>query len=281
MAALPTFIICGTQKGGTTSLYYYLYEHPKIYMAKNKEVRYFDLNYHRGVKWYKKHFNDFKSKKKTILGEASPTYMYFEEVPERIKTLLPNVKLIFILRNPVDRAYSHYWHAINLGYEHLCFEEAIKKEEERLSHGDLFQRQHYSYRDMGKYIVQLKRFRKYFPKEQMLIILTENLKDTPEKVMNRTFNFLEIEDDLASRNWQVNHLTGKQPYIWKLQRLKSIMTYIPIAKGIVGRAIDTINLREGYPRMNLEIRKDLLDYFKPYNKELERFLERKLDRWYK
>ncbi len=281
MVAFPSFIICGTQKGGTTSLYYYLCDQPNISMAKYKEVHYFDLNYHRSIQWYKKHFYNIKSEKKIAIGEISPLYMYFEEVPERIKALIPNVKLIFILRNPVNRAYSHYWHAINLGYEHLCFEEAIKKEEERLSRGDIFQRQHYSYKDMGKYAIQLKRYMKYFPKEQMLILITEELKEEPAKVMKKIFEFLEIDANFTSDKWNAQYLKGKHPYFLNLQRLKATIPPIPIVKSIIAFGIDTINLREGYPKMNMEIKKCLVDYFKPYNKELEKILGRKLDHWYK
>ena len=125
---LPTFIICGTQRGGTTTLYHYLKEHPQICMSEKKEVHYFDLNYHKSLQWYESHFKDCQNKKVKTIGEASPFYMYLREVPERIDETLPDVKLIFILRNPVDRAYSHYWHEVKLGVEYLPFEEAIKRE---------------------------------------------------------------------------------------------------------------------------------------------------------
>ena len=96
---LPNFIICGTQKGGTSALYYFLKEHPEIYLSPKKEVHYFDLNYQKGLKWYEKHFKGASSKYKAI-GEASPLYMYLEEVPERIHKTLPDAKLIFITESP-------------------------------------------------------------------------------------------------------------------------------------------------------------------------------------
>lgn len=272
---LPNFIICGAQKGGTTALYAYLREHPEIFLPPKKEIHYFDLNYHRGIEWYEKHFRGVTSEHKAI-GEASPLYMYLEEVPERIYEILSDVKLIFILRNPVDRAYSHYWHEVKLGYEWLPFEEAIKKERDRLSEDTLFNKQHYSYLDRGKYIEQLRRYRKYFSKEQMLILINDDIKRNPEKTMGRIFKFLNVNDNFVSPNWHIPVYTGKSPKIWMLQRLKR---YIPFK--VVHVVIDKINLKQGYPPMNPQTRKKLIEYFKPYNKKLEKFLGRELSNWYK
>ena len=278
---LPTFIICGTQKGGTSTLFQYLKEHPEICMSKHKEVHYFDLNYHNNVKWYEKEFIDYHKKTFKAIGEASPFYMYLEEVPERIYNLIPNIKLIFILRNPVDRTYSHYWHEVKFGYEFLSFEDALRKEEERLSKGEMYNKRHFSYKDRGKYAIQLKRFRKFFSPNQMLILIMEELKKHPEEVISRMFDFLEVDTNFKDSDQHVNKKNvGKHPRIWKLQRLK---TKIP--HNIVGRAvkygIDTINLKDGYPPINLETRQKLLDYFKTSNYELEKILGKKLDGWYK
>ena len=271
---LPNFIICGTQKRGTTALYHYLREHPEIYMSEKKEVHFFDLNWNKGLNWYEKHFKVTSGAK--AIGEASPFYMYLEEVPERIHEILPDAKLIFILRNPVDRAYSHYWHEVKLGFEYLTFEEAIKKEEERLSDGTIFSKQHYSYKDRGKYIEQIKRFMKYFSKDQILILLNDDLKKNPVNVMRKVFEFLEVDPNFTSPNWHVPHYVGKQPRIWRLQRLKA---KIPIS--FVHGLIDRANLKPGYPPVGPQIRMKLIEYFKPYNKELEKFLGRKLDNWYR
>ena len=284
---LPNFIICGTQKGGTTALYYYLKEHPEIFMSSKKEVHFFDLNWHKGIKWYEKQFRG--SDRAKAIGEASPLYMYLEEVPERIHEVLPDVKLIFILRNPVDRAYSHYWHEVKNGYEKLSFEEAINVEKERLSNGGIISIRHYSYLDRGKYIEQIRRFKKYFSKDQMLILFTEELRENPEKVMKTLFEFLEVDSNFKSDLWyKKKSNVGKRPRIKEIQflrgKLHEIATYhfprlsIIIKPLIYG--IDRINLTPGYPPMNPETRKLLVEYFKPYNKKLEKFLERKLDGWY-
>jgi len=282
---LPNFIICGTQKGGTSALYYFLKKHPEIYLPPKKEVHYFDLNYQKGLKWYEKHFKGASSKYKAI-GEASPSYMYLEEVPERIHEVLPDVKLIFILRNPVDRAYSHYWHEVKLGYEWLSFEEAIKVEQERLAKGDIINRIHYSYLDRGEYIEQIKRFRKYFSKDQILVLITEELKSNPEIIMRQIFEFLQVNPDFKSESWYNRKLNiGRKPRIKALQlirgKLHRIRTYyFPRLAFLINptlHAIDTINLTKGYPKMSLETRKFLMNYFESHNIKLEKYLRRRLD----
>jgi len=289
---LPTFIICGTQRGGTTTLYHYLKEHPEICMSEKKEVHYFDLNYHKGPQWYESHFKNCQNKKVKAIGEASPLYMYLREVPERIHETFPDVKLIFILRNPVDRAYSHYWHEVKLGVEYLPFEEAIKRENEIISKSNLFNKQNYSYLDRGKYVIQLERFQKYFSKDQILIIFNEDLKKTPEVAMKKVFEFLKVDTSFEKPSWKhKKYNIGYSPRSWRMQKT---IGWFGSHNNILGSIVRTIfqNIRHnkffnnllfinGYPPMKVETREELLKYFRPYNKRLEKFLEKKLYEWYK
>jgi len=285
---LPNFIICGTQKGGTTSLYNYLKEHPQIYLPPKKEIHFFDLYFKRSIEWYRKHFIGAESQRFKAIGEATPSYMYLEEVAERIHNTLPEVKLIFILRNPVDRAYSHYWHEVRLGYEWLSFEEAIKAEPERLARGDIISRLHYSYLDRGKYIIQIDRFRKYFSKDQMLIIIAEELWSNPEQVMRKVFEFLGVDPTFKSKTWYKKFNVGnKKPRIKALQLIKGklhrFVYSLPELELLIKPTsfiIDKINLTEGVPKMNPYTRKFLIKYFEPYNMGLEVYLGRKLDLLY-
>src|SRR3712207_6690007 len=103
---LPDFVIIGTQRGGTTSLYHYLSKHPEVLPALRKEIHFFDLNFDRGLDWYLAHFA--RQDQPGLVGEASPLYMFHRDVPERVRRVLPNAKFIALLRNPVDRAYSQY-----------------------------------------------------------------------------------------------------------------------------------------------------------------------------
>ncbi|HEY9295730.1 MAG TPA: sulfotransferase domain-containing protein, partial [Phormidium sp.] len=159
----PDFIIIGAQKCGTTSLYEYLIQHPQILAASKKEVHFFDLNFAKGVDWYRQQFKPVSQK--SITGEASPYYIFHPLVPQRIYQLFPQVKLIVLLRNPVERAISHYYHEVRLGFEDLGLEDAIAQEPARLE-GETakiladetyysYNHQHYTYLSRGVYVEQL------------------------------------------------------------------------------------------------------------------------------
>ena len=207
---LPSFIIIGAQRCGTTSLYDYLSNHPQIIPSPVKELFYFDDYYQRPINWYKSFFPTEKQKEKlerdlvarVITGEASPSYFFHPYAARRIKETLPQVKLILVLRDPIERAYSHYNHIKRLNREPLSFEEAIEKEQERITPDieklakDEFykadQRRDYSYLTRGYYAKQLTEWYKYFPKEQLLVVQSEEFyKDTP-RVYNEIVEYLGL-----------------------------------------------------------------------------------------
>lgn len=207
---LPDFLIIGAQKCGTTSLYDNLTRHPCIYPASKKEVGYFDRFYYRGLAWYRTQFPSFirKCYSKNVLrrgfitGEASTGYIINPHSLKRISRVIPNAKLILLLRNPVDRAYSHYQHTVRIGTEKLSFEEAIQKEDERI--GDEWERMlreekeynidmaHYSYLRTGIYVHQVKRLLKLFNRKQVLILKTEDLNTKPKRSFLRVLDFLNV-----------------------------------------------------------------------------------------
>ncbi|RAQ39531.1 deacetylase sulfotransferase, partial [Arthrospira sp. O9.13F] len=131
IAPPPHFIIIGTQKGGTNSLYQYLCQHPQIIPAASKEIHYFTLNYHQPPQWYQSQFPRLPHPQQ-LTGEGSPYYLYHPAVPQRLHQYSPQVKLIVLLRNPVDRAISHYYWEVKLGCEPLSLEKAIAAEAGRL-----------------------------------------------------------------------------------------------------------------------------------------------------
>ena len=139
LRGLPDFVIIGAQKSGTTSLYDFVVRHPDIAPAAKKEMHYFSRRYGLGELWYRSNFptnlsrRNFykKTNQRRLSGEASPTYIFYPAVPSRMKKILPDVKLIVLLRNPVDRAYSQYHHTMRANKETLPFEKAIEAEEER------------------------------------------------------------------------------------------------------------------------------------------------------
>lgn len=207
---LPSFIIIGAQRCGTTSLYDYLSNHPQIIPSPVKELFYFDDYYQRPIEWYKSFFPTEKQKEKlerdlvarVITGEASPSYFFHPYAAKRIKETLPQVKLILVLRDPIERAYSHYNHIRRLNREPLSFEEALAKEVERITPDieklakDEFykadQRRDYSYLTRGYYAKQLTEWYKYFPKEQLLVVQSEEFYRETPRVYNEIVEYLGL-----------------------------------------------------------------------------------------
>jgi hypothetical protein len=198
---LPDFLILGAQKAGTTALYAYLRWHPQITGPSFKEVSFFDRHYARGERWYRAHLP--ARRRDRIVGEASPSYLFHPLAPERVAQLLPDARLIALLRNPVDRAFSHYQHEVALGREPLAFEEAIDREGERmqgevehmLRDPEYFSEAwwNYTYLARGRYAEQLERWFESFPRERLLVLLTDELGADPAGTHRRVLEFLGVE----------------------------------------------------------------------------------------
>lgn len=223
---LPDFIIIGTQRGGTTSLYNYLSEHPKIAPARVKEVHYFSVNYDKGVDWYERHFPRTRGLRRRLTGEASPYYIFHPHSPARVKELVPHVKIIALLREPVARAFSHYRHEVRMGEEPLSFEEAVAREDqriapdvERLAQDPLYEghaHRNYSYVARGRYVEQLRGWTRFFPLERMLVLRSEDLFSDPATVYAQTVRYLELPaHDLGSyeRYNAAGELEGLTPHL--------------------------------------------------------------------
>jgi hypothetical protein len=213
---LPNCYIVGAQKAGTSSLYHYLIQHPLIHKSYLKEVHYFDGglnpeidNYKRNLNWYKAHFS-IKKNKNAINIDATPFYLFHPQVPKRIASLTPEAKIIILLRNPVHRAISHYYHVKRHGFETLPITEAFEMESLRLAHAyqtkdykDINFRL-YSYKARGLYLDQIKRYHQVFNKNQTLIIDSNDLFLNTEKTINTVFKFLNLPivkiPDLQSKN---------------------------------------------------------------------------------
>ena len=259
MRLMPDFLIIGTQRGGTTSLYNYLNECPRIAPATLKEVHFFDTNFQKGVAWYraqfplslKKYPGGDRNKQALITGEASPYYLFHPHAPARVAQVVPSVKLIALLRNPVERAYSHYCFEVEMGHEKLSFEEALAQEEARTQEESAriivderyhsYNHQHYTYLARGIYADQLERWLKVFPKEQLLVIKSEDFYGDPTASIQQVLKFLDIRTISRKR---------QRPY----QQYN--------ASGYTQPAIDQ------------RLRKELVAYFKPHNKRLYQLINR-------
>ena len=203
LLAVPNFLIIGVQKGGTTSLYRYLLQHPQVVPAVRKEVHFFDLHYDRGLEWYRAQFPASPQPHGCLVGEASPYYIFHPLVAHRVYQTLPDAKIIVLLRDPVDRVLSHYFHEVRWGFETLGLEAALACEVERLA-GEAermlddgsyqsFNYQHYSYLKRSCYVEQLMVWRSLFPASQLLVLCSEMLYSDPGASLGRVVRFLELE----------------------------------------------------------------------------------------
>ena len=199
---LPGFLILGAQKAGTTALYAYLRRHPGVTGPSWKEVSFFDRHWARGERWYRGNFPPRFRARAAAVGEASPSYLFHPLAPARAASLVPGAKLIVLLRNPVDRAFSHYQHEVALGREPLSFEDALDREEERLA-GELDRMRadpayfshawwNHSYVLRGRYAEQLETWLRPFPREQLLVLSTEELGADTEAAYARVLDFLGL-----------------------------------------------------------------------------------------
>jgi hypothetical protein len=209
---LPNFLIIGAAKAGTTSLHEHLCDHPEIAAPRAKEIHYFDFSYHRGGSWYRAHFPRHRGKQ--VTGESTPYYLFHPLVPERVARDLPEAKLIVLLRDPIDRAYSHHNHESSSGYETLPFEEAISAEAGRLRGEEerivaepgyrSYSHQHHSYLARSRYADQLERWLRHFDRDRLLIVAAEDLFSSPRDTVVAAQRFIGLEPappaDLSARN---------------------------------------------------------------------------------
>lgn len=221
MRGLPHFLIIGAQKSGTTSLYSYMRQHPQIASASTKEIHFFDGGvepkpdlYARGVSWYRSHFplrTDLRNRK---TFEASPVYLFNPEAARRIHDLIPGVRMVAVLRNPTERAISHYFHEKGRNREPLPPLEAMQAEETRLAQAlesgnyraGAFVR--HSYKGRGLYDQQIRRYLQFFPRSQLLVLSSDELMADPMSVLPALFEFVGVEpgfrpDDLRRKNVRV------------------------------------------------------------------------------
>jgi hypothetical protein len=198
--ALPDAMIIGAMKAGTSSLHYYLTQHPGVIAPLRKEVHYFDVQYARGESWYRANFG--RSGQPGLNLESSPYYLFHPLAAQRAHALVPQAKLIVLLRDPVRRAYSHYWHERDKKRERLSFEDAIAAEperlgdaEQRLARGEIEQsgaHRHFSYVARGRYAEQLERWLQFYPREQLQVLQFEDLARAPVVTLNRTLEYLGL-----------------------------------------------------------------------------------------
>jgi len=199
---LPSFLVIGTKRGGSTSLYDYITRHPAVLPARvEKGSHYFDVNYGRGWNWFRSTF-PLAWGRDVITGEASPYYMFHPLAAERFAAALPEVRLIASLRDPVTRAWSQHQYETRRGYEHLPFEEALAREAERLAGQEQrvrageesYAHRHHTYLARGRYAEQLERIYQLVPPERVLVVRSEAMFADPAGTLARIWRFLGLAD---------------------------------------------------------------------------------------
>ena len=197
----PNFLVIGVKKGGTTSIYNYLIQHPQILPGIKKEIDFWSFYFHRGLDWYRAHFPSIPESEKYLTGEASPSYFDAPDVPARLFHFFPRIKLIVLLRNPVDRTISNYYHEVRSQAESMSIEEVINSRLEKLnkiSSSFITEKDYWNYQ--GDYIASsiyldwLKKWLNIFPREQLLILPSEKFYSQPKTIMKQVFNFLDLPD---------------------------------------------------------------------------------------
>jgi Sulfotransferase domain len=243
---LPNFIIIGVDKAGTTSLFYNLAEHPQIvppvlfpHWEGGKEIHYFSYHYCRGLDWYRSNFPELAPGQ--ITGEASGTYLSRAAAPERMHAVLPDVKLIVLLGNPIARAMSHFKHWVREDKDDLrTFNEVIDRELNGTI-DDRWDPMEWAYLGKGLYVQHLRRWHRFFDRKQFLILKSEDLFSRPQAVLDDVTDFLGIERYRSANAERVYNKAPDDQRDWQIE-----------------------------PKM----RACLKAYFRPYNRDLYEYVGR-------
>jgi hypothetical protein len=270
---LPTFLIVGAAKSGTSSLWHYLKAHPEVFVPEPKEVNFFNDEgvFSRGVDWYASLFAPGAGKK--AIGEASPSYLYSEASPARMADIVPRARLIAILRNPIDRAHSHYLHARYYGLERRSFRQAVA--DEVAGQGWPF------YLGFGRYYPQLVKLSRFFPREQLLVLLLDDLIADPVGTFKTLCGHLGIDERVIPGN------VGEVTNTYREPRAAPFLRFVirTAQRGRLPRRLwrPAVKLatREGRtpPALEPDLRRQLTGYFAEDNDALASWLGRDLDAW--
>lgn len=300
MSGMPNFLIIGAQKAGTTALHYYLSQHPQVYMSPAKEPGFFafedsppdfqgpgDAEGHRLVTTsldeYHKLFQGVTNE--LAVGESSTWYLGHPQAPERIKQYIPEAKLIAILRNPVDRAYSSYQHLIRDGRETVKdFGKAIDAEQQRI---DANWEYLWRYKYMGQYSVHLSRYLKAFSASQLKVFIYEDLSDSPENLLKDIYQFLKLDDSYSPEVFTRLNMSGKR----KIQALENFLHKENLIKNVIKPFLPA-TLRKQFAdyvrRQNIkkeecpaEAREELVKFFYEDILNLQDMIDRDLSAWLK
>lgn len=269
---LPTFLILGAPKAGTTALAGYLAAHPEVFLAREKEVHFFDRRFDLGVDWYRTRFAEATTE--LAIGEASPTYMYADEALERIASVLQAPRLIVLLRNPIDRAYSQFlWD--KAAAKSASFDVPMRAEM-RAENGGRTGR----YLGRGFYLDRLKLIASMFGRESLLVLITEEMESRPADVFHEVCRFVAVSEgfvpsNLGARINPAAHLRSP----WLLGQMIRWKAWRRLPAGWA-EALDRWNRPPRvYRPLDSETRAELREWYAEHNAALARWLGRDLSVW--
>jgi Sulfotransferase domain len=276
-AGLPSFLVIGAQRAGSTLLHCVLDSHPEVFVPyRRKEIHYFDVHFDRGVQWYRTFFPSLdEAGQYRAIGEVTPDYLFEPRAPRRIHELLPNCRLIVSLRNPVNRAYSSYLYSVRSRNERRSFAEVMAQD------ADVLQR--------GFYSEQLERYLHYFPRELLLILIHEEIVSSPREQLQRIADFLGLQ-----KGWDdPDALMRERVNTSDIPRFRTAFAYARRVGALLTRSdvdwVVRLAKRSGLPKMfgrqavfpplAPEHRRKLQDLYRPEIEALEALLGRELPSW--
>jgi hypothetical protein len=273
--ALPTFLVIGAMKGGTTALFQYLTAHPDVFMATPKELKFFieARNWRQGIGWYESKFEPGAGAK--ARGEASPGYTMlpgFPGVPERIKQVVPDVKLIYVMRDPIERMISHYYHRRSHRKESRSFHKAMRDR---------------SYVAASMYAYQLDAYLEHFPREQLLLLTSESLRDDRLTTLRRVFEFIDVDPDhaAAAPSVSTNRTLDKEVQPVAMERMRGSVahrvaaTVVPRRARVLVRKVTTRSVTEEELELPPDLRANALEVLRPDIARLRTLMGPDFDGW--
>jgi hypothetical protein len=265
---LPNYLIIGAARSGTGWLAKNLMLHPEVFMHNKKELHYFESQYDKGIDWYKQ---KFKNADAIAIGEGTPSYLYYDHVAELIKKHMPDVKLIVSLRDPVDRAYSHYLfreRERQAQNQTLTFEQKIDATPRLV--------------EEGQYARKLQRYYDIFPKENILVVLYDELKNDPENYLKRVYSFLGVSTEFRSPliNKEINSSSSKMGKSVLLFYLYKLLVKIGLFRS--AEFVNNLNKKEDSRTVSNKTRERLLqEYYLDDLQKLEAMINQDLSKWKK
>ena len=275
----PNFLVAGAAKAGTTWLHYCLEVHPEVFVPKQKELHFFSYPrlYEKGTEWYESFFREGAAKK--AVGEVSPSYMPSPEAPSRIQNYNPNMRLIFILRNPIERAYSHYCMDMRIGKVSTDINAGLSPQNPRVT--------------SGLYYSKLTQYLKLFPSEQIKIFLFDDIKNHPETLLAELYAFLEVDSSFKplslSKAKNTKKSLPKFPILYKYLKgvYEGIISRSEFSRGLLTQLrlrgyfdlFHKLNQGSDFPRLSKEKERRLAEFYFKDVVDLSDLIGRDLSFW--